>query len=316
MKLRTEPALTAGIQETTMRNALSKFFLSSVLMLSVPLVAGSCIQPVDPNATKDVAGATTRPENFTPKTTIDPTDRPIQLAPENEDMVTADPCEKTKADKDEILRVYCAGCHQSPGSSGQPLFDFILDDTRLLTATIPRDGAPPQPFISPGNPAQSLLYVRVAARSMPPQSMMIGVAGSPSPTLSDISVLADWITNCVPGGSTNPAGGTGGTSGTGGAPGTGGVSGTGGNRGTGGSPVTPDAGTAATGGSNGSDAGAPGTGGSAPADGGTDAGGGGVACANNVANGAVCTPQPPCRTTANLTCNCVAMGGQRRWACR
>jgi hypothetical protein len=293
-----------------MRNAFSKFFLSSVLMLSMPIVAGSCIQPVDPDATKDVAGAVVRKPDFTPMTTIVPTERPIQLAPGDDGGMTADPCEKTKSDKDAILKVFCGNCHDLGDKSlGLPPFGFLLDDQALVSTTIMKEGSTtPQPFVMPGSPSQSLLYVRVATRTMPPEPKGLDSA-LPAPTLSDISVLSEWITHCVPG--APPANGTGGatapSNGTGGSSGSGGSTGSGGNSGTGGGNVSaPDAGQGASGGT-GQDAGGVAT------DGGTDA----VLamCANNVANGAGCGGQAPCRM-ANLTCTCMGGGGARRWACR
>lgn len=334
MKLRSTVPLTAGIQETKMRqNFPSSFARSGLWVLSLAVV-GSCFQPVDPTASsgRQAAIDNMRPENFTPMTTIEMEDPAIRLVTEEDpdagvlpSAVTTDPCAKTEHDKTEILTAYCGQCHdaaRTQAPSGVPTFSFVLNDDLLISTTVPREGQlSPQPFVMPGSPSESLLYVRVSNRTMPPADKQLGVASIPAPTASDIAVLAEWIAHCAPGApprgkSTPPPAGTGGSgpASTGGASGTGGTSGTGGATGTGGRPGT--GGSASTGGmGTGMDAGA--AGGSAAPDAGMSASDAGTsACANGVANNAVCTAQPPCML-ANQTCNCMAGGGgARRWVCR
>lgn len=323
MKLRTTVPLAAGTQETKMRqNFPSSFARSGMWLLSLALL-GSC-QPVDSNASSDLETAkkNNRPENFTPMTTIEPTDPDIRLITEEDtdagvlpSAVTTDPCVKTKQDKDQILSAYCGSCHdkgQTQSPQGIPPFGFLLEENTLISTTVPRQNDTPQPFVMPGSPAQSLLYIRVASGTMPPATTMLGGKKYPAPSISDVAVLAEWITHCAPGA---PAGGTppAGTGGSGpGATGTGGASGSGGANGTGGRTGTGTGGAMGTG----SDAGAAG-GTTVVVDGGaTDPDAGVIAaCGGGVANNGACMGQPPCRL-ANQTCTCTMGGAGRRWVCR
>ncbi len=111
-----------------------------------------------------------------------------------------------------MLSTYCARCHggQTAGAhQGQPPFDFILDATRLksaVSATV-KDAVSGQParFLLPGAPPRSRVYVRVAGGEMPPPDI-VGLPPNPRPTISDLSVLYEWIAHCT--GSDSAGGGS------------------------------------------------------------------------------------------------------------
>ena len=117
---------------------------------------------------------------------------------------TADPCVLTSLQATDILTKNCSGCHGggSPGArQGQPPFDYVLDTEALKGA---RSASVPDPlepdkgmrFLRPGDPENSRLFVRVAGGEMPPE-LPIGVDPIPRPTLSDASLLYNWIQACV-----------------------------------------------------------------------------------------------------------------------
>jgi len=82
-----------------------------------------------------------------------------------------------------------------------------MNDTTLTTATSPSFKTPsgaPAPYVIPGNPTASLIYERIVAGQMPPGTPTLelgpdAAAALVYPTPSDVSVLYEWIQNCVTG---------------------------------------------------------------------------------------------------------------------
>jgi hypothetical protein len=185
-------------------------------LLPCVLLVGACLQPVDDNA------ATPPPPvdpNAQPTTTILPTALPIGLSVDDEGQTTDDPCVKTRRDKTEILTAYCAPCHSGATALGLPPWNFVLDDAKLVTEQWIREGQPPQRFVIPGDPDHSAIYVRAAiVGDMPPQPTDLGSPRNPRPSLSDLSVLREWIMHCAPGAPAE-GGGAGGAGGGGGGAG-------------------------------------------------------------------------------------------------
>jgi hypothetical protein len=169
------------------------------ILFPLALVAGCGIQPVNHGAATPESG---RDPSAPPTTAILSSARPIELDPDDESATTADPCEKTLRDKTDILTAYCARCHSGPAAQAQglPPWNFVLDDNRLISEQFTREQQPPQRYVIPGDPMRSVLYVRaVVLRDMPPQPTDLGTPRNPAPTLSDASVLRDWIAHCLPG---------------------------------------------------------------------------------------------------------------------
>lgn len=124
---------------------------------------------------------------------IEPGAPPISLP----DGSTTDPCVLTTLQATEILRTYCAGCHggDSPGAhKGDTPFDFLLDFDKLKVARSIDPGKPR--FAVPGAPDASRVYVRIARGEMPPPQPL-DLPQLPHPTVSDISVLYEWIVSCL-----------------------------------------------------------------------------------------------------------------------
>jgi hypothetical protein len=177
-----------------------KCAMISSALLSLGLCTIACgLQPLDRTAATPVAGLD---PNATPTTAILAGAPAIGLSLENENTTTGDPCAKTTQDKTEILTVYCARCHSGPAEQAQglPPWNFVLDDGRLVSEQFTREQQAPQRYVIPGDPEKSILYVRAAILGdMPPQPTDLGTPRNPTPSLSDFSVLHDWIEHCLPG---------------------------------------------------------------------------------------------------------------------
>jgi hypothetical protein len=112
---------------------------------------------------------------------------PIELA---DGSTTTDPAVATEQQSIAIRQKYCASCHAPPASMGG--LGVILDDRALLDAvssTVTDDAGIAVRLVIAGNPEGSRLYERVVRGEMPPQA--------PRPTVSDISVLREWILTCL-----------------------------------------------------------------------------------------------------------------------
>jgi hypothetical protein len=120
-----------------------------------------------------------------------------------------DPCEKVNSDALSLLTTKCVPCH----TPSNPPLNFITDVERLTTASSPTPSyAPNARYVVPGKPEDSLIYIRAAInKDMPLQNPL---APSNGLTVSESSVLREWIASCVPG--AKPEAGGGGMPGTGG----------------------------------------------------------------------------------------------------
>jgi hypothetical protein len=110
-------------------------------------------------------------------------------------VTTDDPCEVTRAQAMMILEQSCAGCHggRTPGErAGNPPFDFVLNADKM-TNSWSVNSVPPMLFVAAGSPNMSRLFLRVRRGEMPPAIE----TAVPRPTVSDISVLYEWISKCT-----------------------------------------------------------------------------------------------------------------------
>jgi hypothetical protein len=126
--------------------------------------------------------------------------------------VTTDPCEAVREESLLIREQSCTPCHsgEPPApSKGPEGLNYILDDGKLATSVSPDYRLPDgggKPYVVPGDPLDSFIYQRVVAGEMPmPRNAVDGYIGAKAgasivyPTPSDISVLYEWIRDCVPG---------------------------------------------------------------------------------------------------------------------
>jgi len=167
-----------------------------LLLVCCVLLGPACVQPV-----QDGAWTPTAPPNPAPQLTtdIEPSALPIGTNIDDDTQTTDDPCVKTRQDKTEILTAYCARCHSGATAVGLPPWDFVLDDQKLVSEQWIREGQPAQRFAIPGDPEHSAIYVRLAiVGDMPPQPTDLGTPRNPQPSLSDVSVLREWIMHCLP----------------------------------------------------------------------------------------------------------------------
>ena len=128
-------------------------------------------------------------------TVILPGPPPFGFFDDNGQLTSAtDVCEVTRTQAREILTRNCAGCHggRTPGErAGSPPFDYVLDPQKLVTSI--SNTTPPLRFVAPGEPNQSRVYLRIRHGEMPPATP----PQIPHPTISDMSVLEEWIERCL-----------------------------------------------------------------------------------------------------------------------
>jgi hypothetical protein len=200
-------------------------YLLPFLLICVPL-ATSCFQTLDEGASSQEPQAPPPPEDPNrPTTHILAGPLPFGFFVDGVLTDPEDPCDATRAQTAAILLKYCAQCHGGRSNAerqGVPPFDFLLD-ARKLTTTFTNNTMPPLLFVAPGDPEHSRLYLRAWKNEMPPPDLpMLKYL---RPTVSDISVLHNWITSCTgaaPPPTTTGSGTGGGSSVDGGAAGAGG----------------------------------------------------------------------------------------------
>jgi len=122
---------------------------------------------------------------------------------------TTDPCVQIESQSITIRERSCAPCHVAAAGTSKPAcvcaLTDIMSDSFLTSTNSPDytlEGGAPYPFIAPGNPLGSLVYARIAAHTMPPAdpTAVISPAAAAAivyPSASDISVLYEWIQNCL-----------------------------------------------------------------------------------------------------------------------
>jgi hypothetical protein len=165
-------------------------------LLATPLLGSCFLQPVD-SAASSQTSAVAVPGPPT-KALGTP---PIELDFDGK-RTTTDPCVATREQATEILTTYCAGCHGGrTAAEKHGDFNTILDTNALVMGVSSTVNDPENPtmkmrLLVPGNPDGSRVYLRVSHGEMPPQAML-GLPPNPTPSVSDISVLREWITNCI-----------------------------------------------------------------------------------------------------------------------
>ena len=171
---------------------------------ALPLVLGlwaAACQPLDTSAASGSHPAP--PPPLPPGGHTVSLDTPVIELPDGGS--TPDSCEATHKQALEILATNCAECHGggSPGArQGQPPFDCVLDVPRMLmmTSATVNDPTTRQParFLVAGDPEHSRIYVRTRNAEMPPPEVVGIPSSKPRPTVSDLSVLHRWISECIP----------------------------------------------------------------------------------------------------------------------
>jgi hypothetical protein len=128
-------------------------------------------------------------------------DIPLSIAPLpivlDDGATTSVACDQITQLSHDIRVTYCSGCHAPPAGMGG--FNYVLDDNQLITAhsaTYTDDAGAYRRMIIPGDPEDSWVYHRVAIGAMPP-TQNPPLPPIPHPTISDISILHEWIENCL-----------------------------------------------------------------------------------------------------------------------
>ncbi len=168
--------------------------LPLAVRLGGALLALGCYQELNPNAAQS-------PTAPTPGLTTNTRTPPIEV--DFTGRTTNDSCQVTVEQATKILEDNCAGCHSGRDlNARQGQFDFLFDFERLKAAPSSvadlRDAAKKMRFAAPGDPDNSRVYGRISRGEMPPPDV-IGLGPRPRPTVSDISLLRQWITACMGG---------------------------------------------------------------------------------------------------------------------
>jgi hypothetical protein len=172
--------------------------LHLVLAWGVSFLATACWQQVDSNRVGelpcDFGNVCPPPDDDSIPNQIDP-HYPLRYDSDGGVAATDDDCVATQAQSMQIRTLYCAGCHSGPNPQGGPAWGFVLDDAQLVTAVWHHQPQPDQRFVIPGDPDNSAVYVRAWTGTMPPIPVSVDSpnSGLPRPTISDISVLRQWI---------------------------------------------------------------------------------------------------------------------------
>jgi mono/diheme cytochrome c family protein len=170
---------------------------TTLLVMGALAVAG-CVQELDTSASRGSLEPPPPPTESDAglSTVILPGPPPFGFYDNSGNIQTSeDPCDATRAQATGMLETHCAGCHggRTPGErAGNPPFDFLLDVPKL-TSTFTSNTTPPILFVRPGDPDRSRIYQRAWRGEMPPMAQ----SDLPRLTISDISVLRHWISNCL-----------------------------------------------------------------------------------------------------------------------
>jgi hypothetical protein len=192
-------------------------------LLSIPLFA-ACMQELDTGADKgstpqtvtgqldpgtvpDPGDGTIPDQTFTPEIqiTTDISKKPVGT--------TKSSCDAIKQQAMWILTTTCGGCHGSQLSvevgapnpaQGQPQWNFVDDPGRMMTTIDLQTGtlATGVPFLVKGDPKGSPIYQRIILGleqgAMPPVYPSPTIPPvQPRPSISDYSILHEWIKSCL-----------------------------------------------------------------------------------------------------------------------
>lgn len=176
------------------------------LLTSLPLMP-ACIQELDTGADRETKATLAIPP---PEPREHPSIIPFEAEPPlvtpittNEPESTDDSCAAQERMSLDTLDAFCAYCH-APGRGGgeQAMFREILDVEFLTTHKPNTKGMVYSQFnyITPGDPKQSAIYVRIADGSMPqlPDATQAEAHNYRFPfTTSDKSLIYTWIKDCL-----------------------------------------------------------------------------------------------------------------------
>lgn len=187
-----------NLETTKMTNRAPLFFVTS---LALGLLATSgCLQQLDSHASDGVTSVKVDPNGgLGAPFAINTTTPDIGLSLDDPSQTTTDPCVKVNADAVQVRMTFCNRCHQGEGIV--PILNDIDNDSSMINTMADQAKYPGWKLLVPGDLDKSLIYHRVVvAGDMPPA----GTIDAPvlSPSISDMSVLREWIL-CM--GATSPA---------------------------------------------------------------------------------------------------------------
>jgi hypothetical protein len=191
-------------------NTMTMYRAPLALLLGTFMTVG-CWQQLDQNASSGITQVNVDPAGGIgakfPVETTTPEIGKTALDNGDPDQVATSGCDKDAFDAQNMLSTFCDGCHMS-GSIGN--LKGIDTAQASLIGVEASSMYPGWKYLIAGDPNKSLIYHRVAVtQDMPPPS----TADSPilHPSISDMSVLQQWImcmANTSSGGNKSADGGT------------------------------------------------------------------------------------------------------------
>lgn len=181
----------AGNQEME-KNTMTTYRAPLALMLGTFAMFG-CWQQLDQGASAGVTSVAVNTKDGLGAKFPEMTTTPAigETAADNGDPSTfaANGCAKDEFDTQTALNTYCQNCHEG-GSNGN--FQGVADIMTLVNKPASAKYPAGTMFIVPGDPANSLIFKRITALEMPPPTSDV-TNPIPHPTISDMSVLQQWI---------------------------------------------------------------------------------------------------------------------------
>jgi hypothetical protein len=183
----------AGNQK--MENKMTTYRAPLALLL-VSFAMFGCWQTIDEGASAGVTPVTSAGNGIGAKFPVDTVTPEIgKVAADNGDPTSTamTGCEKTAFDGQTMLSTFCDGCHQTG-----TIPNLVGIDT-AATSLVGREASSKyagQKYIVVGSPETSLIYERIVmSADMPPPSTID--SNVPHPSISDMSVLRQWILTCM-----------------------------------------------------------------------------------------------------------------------
>jgi hypothetical protein len=179
----------------------------SMMFVVCATLTGACMQQLDTGAASDQSNVDPPGQASGAKFPIVLDTPAIGLAADpsgDATDTTTDPCDKVRKDAMDVRQRNCSACHEGTDSVvGAPL-NFVLDDSTLTNpATVSAKYG--KRYIIPGDPDNSLIYLRAAiVQDMPPSATDVRNT-STTVTISEQSVLRQWILTCAGTSTTAPS---------------------------------------------------------------------------------------------------------------
>jgi hypothetical protein len=176
-----------------MENNTMKMYRAPLALLLGTFMTVGCWQELDQNASSGITQVNVDPAGGIgakfPVETATPDIGKTALDNGDPDKIATSGCDKDAFDGQQMLSTFCDGCHMG-GAIGN--LKGIDTAQASLIGVEASSMYPGWKYLVAGDPNKSLIYHRIAVtQDMPPPSTVDSPI--PHPTISDMSVLQQWI---------------------------------------------------------------------------------------------------------------------------